>query len=245
MTELEFKQRTRRSFLVGGATALGGLAGWTWLRGRRPEHGIPWPLRRSLETNEQLWRDYSGGGLTKEYDASEARMPRENGLVGLDDPVDLTAWKVHVEGVEDGAVEMTMNDIRAFPKVEMTTELRCIEGWSEIVHWGGARFADFAARYKPFSDNGPNDPDLAVSLETPGGEYYVGLDLPSAMHPQTLLCYEMNGRPLEPAHGAPLRLVVPVKYGIKNLKRIGKIAFATQRPADYWAERGYDWYAGL
>jgi hypothetical protein len=75
-------------------------------------------------------------------------------------------------------------------------------------------------------------------------EYYVGLDIASALHPQTLLCYEMNGQPLTPQHGAPLRLVIPVKFGIKNLKRIGTIRFTDVRPADYWAERGYDWYAG-
>src|SRR5438445_25196 len=80
--------------------------------------------------------------------------------------------------------------------------------------------------------------------ETPDGGYYVGLDMESALHPQTLLCYEMNGQPLTLAHGAPLRLVIPVKYGIKNIKRIGTIRFTNQRPADYWAEQGYDWYSG-
>jgi DMSO/TMAO reductase YedYZ molybdopterin-dependent catalytic subunit len=49
---------------------------------------------------------------------------------------------------------------------------------------------------------------------------------------------------LTPDHGAPLRLVIPVKYGIKSLKQIGAIRFTDRRPADYWAERGYDWYAG-
>jgi DMSO/TMAO reductase YedYZ molybdopterin-dependent catalytic subunit len=76
------------------------------------------------------------------------------------------------------------------------------------------------------------------------GQYYVGLDIESALHPQTLLCYEMNGLPLTLAHGAPLRLFTPVKYGIKSIKRIGTIRFTNQRPRDYWAERGYDWYAG-
>ena len=65
------------------------------------------------------------------------------------------------------------------------------------------------------------------------------------MHEQTLLAYEMNGDPLNAKHGFPLRLVIPVKYGIKNLKQIGKIFFSDERPPDYWAERGYDWYAGL
>ncbi|MGH9827495.1 MAG: molybdopterin-dependent oxidoreductase, partial [Blastocatellia bacterium] len=82
-------------------------------------------------------------------------------------------------------------------------------------------------------------------LEPPEGDYYVGLDMESPLHPQKLLCYEMNGEPLSIKHGAPLRLVIPVKYGIKNIKRIGTIHFSNRRPADYWAEQGYDWYAGL
>src|SRR5205085_5035712 len=90
----------------------------------------------------------------------------------------------------------------------------------------------------------PGDLLPYVSIETPDRGYYVGLEMASALHPQTLLCYEMNGQPLTPEHGAPLRLVVPVKYGIKNIKRIGTIRFTARRPADYWAENGYDWYAG-
>jgi DMSO/TMAO reductase YedYZ molybdopterin-dependent catalytic subunit len=83
-----------------------------------------------------------------------------------------------------------------------------------------------------------------AALETPDREYYVGLDMASSLHSQTLVCYEMDGRPLTPQHGAPLRLVIPVKYGIKSLKRLGTIRFTDERPADYWAGRGYDWYAG-
>ena len=134
----------------------------------------------------------------------------------------------------------------------MTTELRCIEGWSTVVSWAGARLADLAAVTGLATRSGRTfDPRKSphgaldyVALETPNGEYYVGLDMASALHPQTLLCYEMEGSPLTPDHGAPLRLVIPVKYGIKNLKQIGTIRFTDLRPADYWAERGYDWYAG-
>ena len=82
-------------------------------------------------------------------------------------------------------------------------------------------------------------------MVTPNQGYFVGLDMESAMHPQALLCYEMNSAPLTAEHGAPLRLVIPVKYGIKNIKRIGSIQFTDQRPEDYWANEGYDWYAGL
>jgi DMSO/TMAO reductase YedYZ molybdopterin-dependent catalytic subunit len=66
-----------------------------------------------------------------------------------------------------------------------------------------------------------------------------------ALHPQTLLAYEMNGQPLSPDHGAPLRLVTPLKYGIKQIKQIGRITYTNARPRDYWHEQGYDYYAGL
>ena len=133
--------------------------------------------------------------------------------------------------------------IKALPRVEMVTELKCIEGWSTIVHWGGARVSDFVAKYSPATEPGSLPP--CVSLVTPDRGYYVGWDTPSILHPQTLLCYKMNGEPLPWAHGGPLRLVTTAKYGIKQIKRIGRMAFTDQRPADYWAERGYDWYSGL
>jgi DMSO/TMAO reductase YedYZ molybdopterin-dependent catalytic subunit len=108
-----------------------------------------------------------------------------------------------------------------------------------VVTWAGCRFSDFVSRYHT------SGLEKYVSLKTPDELYYVGLDMKSALHPQTLLCYEMNGSPLTIDHGAPLRLVTTVKYGIKSIKRIGTIAFTNDRPADFWAERGYDWYAGL
>ncbi|HZO89952.1 MAG TPA: molybdopterin-dependent oxidoreductase [Chthonomonadaceae bacterium] len=138
---------------------------------------------------------------------------------------------------------LTLADIQRLPRVEMVTELKCIEGWSTIVRWAGARFADFVAHY-PLARTDSGELPAYVALETPDGGYYVGLDMESALHPQTLLCYEMNGKPLPLEHGGPLRLVIPVKYGIKNLKRIGTIRFTDSRPRDYWAEQGYDWYAG-
>ena len=101
------------------------------------------------------------------------------------------------------------------------------------------------AKWDPFSLDLPEDLPPYVSMAMPDGGYYVGLDMESMLHPQTLLCYERNGAPLSQEHGAPLRLVIPVKYGVKNIKRIGTVRYSTLRPADYWAERGYDWYVGL
>jgi DMSO/TMAO reductase YedYZ molybdopterin-dependent catalytic subunit len=197
---------------------------------------VPWPLRVGLHADEQLARDYfRNTRLARTFPVSAVEPGRPNGDVGIQDSVG-NDWKLQFRDLT-----LTLDEIKALPKTEMVTELKCIEGWSRVQHWGGVRFRDFVGKYTKRTPS----PDLYVGLETPDGEYYVGLDMPSAMHPQTLLCYERDGKPLEEVHGAPLRLVVPVKYGIKNLKRIGKIFFSDSRPRDYWAEQGYDWYAGF
>lgn len=234
----EIRRRTRRSFLIGGAAAVAGAGGWEWLRTRARQEELPWPVRRVLGANEKIARAYfSDGHLAATFDPTQAGMPRRNGMEGLDDDFDPAEWKLNLSAPGGREQAFTLDDIKALPRVEMTTELRCIEGWTQVVHWAGARLRDFAAKHQVKADY--------VSLETPDAGYYVGLDIASALHPQTLLCYEMQGAPLTPAHGAPLRLVTPVKYGIKNIKRIGAIKFQDSRPADFWAEQGYDWYAGL
>lgn len=320
----EMRQKTRRSFMVGGLAALTALGGWRWLRTRREVDGLAWPLRLAHEFNEQLSLDYfSRARLSPTFPREMASEPRVNGTEGLDDDFEPTQWKLAIVGLanppespaaekssatsgdpdakpptstssssgasgkkgsasgdagqesdadsesdssdesdepdsadstdaSDSDLLLTLEEIKRLPRVEMVTQLKCIEGWSVIVQWAGARLADLIAKYPPVTRSG-DDPDVLrrpddlvryVSLETPNAGYYVGLDMESALHPQTLLCYEMNGEPLSLAHGAPLRLVIPLKYGIKNIKRIGRITYSDKRPSDYWAERGYDWYSG-
>jgi DMSO/TMAO reductase YedYZ molybdopterin-dependent catalytic subunit len=250
------RRLSRRSFTVGGMAALLGVGGWSWLRTRELDGGIPWPLRRVLEFNERLGLAYfQPTRLAPNFPRERAREPRTNGHYGLNADFDPARWSLQVEqtGPKPRTQTFSLNDIKALPRVEMVTELKCVEGWSEIVQWAGARLVDFAMahRFGTFSGEAPDtakrpeDVLPYVRLDTPGGGYYVGLDAPSAFHPQTLLCYEMNGEPLPLEHGAPLRLVIPHKYGLKNIKRIGTLRFGDSRPADYWTERGYDWYVGL
>jgi DMSO/TMAO reductase YedYZ molybdopterin-dependent catalytic subunit len=244
--EEEIRRVSRRSLAVAGGAAAAGFAGWYWLRTRSPEAGIPWPLRRALEFNARLAQTYfKDSRLAPNYAPDRAGEPRVNGQFGFEGDVDVARWKLRVETPAHQDVrQFDMNHIRSLPRVEMVTELKCIEGWAQVVGWAGARFADFVAAHGLGQRDGKSMFDY-VQLDCVGGGYYVGLDIASAMHPQTLLCYEMNGAPLTSGHGAPLRLVIPVKYGIKNIKRIGTIRFLDSHPADYWAERGYDWYAGL
>jgi thiosulfate reductase cytochrome b subunit len=126
---------------------------------------------------------------------------------------------------------------------ELVTQFKCIEGWSQIVHWAGVRMADFIEAYPPTLIDG-EEPKY-VYMETPDGDYYTGYDLNVCRHPQTLLVTEMMGAPLTQFHGAPLRLHMPTKYGYKQIKRIGLISYTNEKPDDYWTKLGYDWYAGL
>ena len=164
-----------------------------------------------------------------------------NGRIGIRNEIDLADWTVRVEGPDGDLLdELDISAFEALPQRDMVIEHKCIEGWSSIVHWGGVRFSDFHDRYADTVGDVPY-----VSLETPDGLYYVGWDMPAIMHPQTMLVLRQGDEPLDQDHGAPLRIATPNKYGIKCLKRIGVIRYARERPADYWAERSYDWYAGL
>lgn len=234
----EIRRLTRRSFTTGAIAALAGGAAAAWLVTRPADGGIPWPLRRALEGNERLAHAIFGEqSLAPEFPAAHAVEPRVNGRVGLRAEVDAARWTVQVIGKAEQRIPLTA--ILALPAQEMTTELKCVEGWSSVVRWKGVRLTDFLGKFGAASQY--------IGLETPRGvddRYYVGLDRPSALHPQTLLCYEMNGQPLSSGHGGPLRLISTLKYGYKCIKRIGLIELTDERPPDYWAQRGYDWYAG-
>lgn len=203
------------------------------------------PLRKTLEFNENLTgKLLSDSHLAPSFSKSQAaRKVRINGYEGLKSPIS-EDYKIKIESGEN-KFEITLGDLKKLPKQEIVFEFKCIEGWSQIQHWGGVRFVDVMHHYKIGQKDAENLFKY-VGMETPDDKYYVGIDMPSAVHPQTILAYEMNGKPLlDPKHGSPLRLIIPVKYGYKSLKRIGVIRFSDTRPKDYWALFGYDYFAGL
>jgi DMSO/TMAO reductase YedYZ molybdopterin-dependent catalytic subunit len=240
--EEELSRRSRRSFIALGAGAVGVTAGWYWLNSRPLADEIPWPLRRVLDFNQSVVRNtlYSDQHLVRTFPASAIGRLKVNGDIGMEQPIDQAAWRLELAPMGGTERQLTIADIRALPRYEETIDFRCIEGWSTVTQFAGARFSEFTSRFAPGSEQA-----AYVAMRTPSKDYYVGVEMESALHPQSLLAYEMNGKPLEDRHGAPLRLVIPVKYGIKNIKRIGRIEYSNTRPADYWAEQGYDYYSGL
>jgi hypothetical protein len=219
------------------------VTGWKWLR-RQPAvaDGTSKPVRKVLDANEKVFSGLiSDKNLAKEYPVSMAVKPaRVNGDIGLKSPLD-SNWQMNVIRASGDTLHISLDDIKKLPKTELVFNFKCIEGWSQITHWGGVKFSTFINAYHLDKEGTSN----YLGLNTPDKEYYVGIDMASAMHPQTLLCYELNGEALPLNQGFPLRMIIPVKYGVKSLKRIGTMFFSDVRPPDYWAERGYDYFTGL
>jgi len=187
----------------------------------------------SADTAEKMAPEAMMKGA-KEHQQRTARMPRGQEEAGESD----STLKPGTPGLL-----LTIDDIQKLPRHELVTQFKCIEGWSQIVHWAGVRMADFLEAYPPAQIDG-REPKY-VYMETPNGDYFTGYDMEVCRHPQTLLVTEMMGQPLTQFHGAPLRLHMPTKYGYKQIKRIGLISYSNDKPDDYWTKLGYDWYAGL
>lgn len=239
----QIRNKTILSFIVFVFLISIAVSGWMWLRHQPRDNQAQEPLRKVLNFNELFFgRIFSNSHLEKSYPPSAAlKKPRVNGSEGMSDGFDPSEWKLKLVRKLGDTLYVSLEEIKALPKTEIVFDFKCIEGWSQVTHWGGVLFSDFAKKY----GLDLQEQMKFVGLSTPDEGYYVGIDMPSMLHPQTILCYEMNDKPLSLEHGAPLRLIIPVKYGIKHLKRIGTIFFSNERPPDYWYERGYDYYSGL
>ncbi len=242
ISEKKLRNKTIISFTVFILLLVSAIFVWKKLHQQPLVAGASKPLRTVLNANETFFSNFlSDDHFAKSYPVSAAaKNVRVNGNIGMNKDFDPSTWKLKVIRSPGDTLFLTMDDIKMLPKTEIVFDFKCIEGWSQITHWGGVKFSDFAAKYHL-------DPQTQMNytgLVTPDKKYYVGIDMPSMMHPQTLLCYEMNGEALPMNQGYPLRLMIPVKYGIKSLKRIGTIFFSSGRPADYWYEQGYDYFSG-
>ena len=267
------RARSRRDFFLFGAGALLAAGGFWWLLPdeTKKNHLTPglrdWldsmearlganSRRRERFLNRALTFDddvaealYSADRSVRTYSKSQVTPLRNNYNGATPDPSYLPGWTLAVSGLASGRAErLTVSDLLSrFPRRDEVTRLCCVEGWSAIAWWGGFRFADFLRAYPPAPGARWARLDSAVNLDSAGEPepYYVSIDLPTARHPQTLLATHLSGRPLPVEHGAPLRLLAPMKLGLKNIKAVTAIAYSAEEPADFWNERGYSRYDGL
>ena len=232
---------TRRAFLYMGIAGSIGIAAARTMNSMPRSNGLRKPLRAGLDLNAKWWRSVrSPTSSIPVYPPSAVQSPIARSAIGLAKSSDHGQWRLQVSGVEgDKKFELTLDDIKKFPRVELIAELFCVEGWSFKAQWTGTPMSEFALMFPPMTGA------EHVALQTPGADYFVGLEMASALHHQTLLCYEMNGKPLTIKHGAPLRMIVPTKYGLKSLKNVAHLTYSREQPRDSWFERGYDYDCGL
>jgi DMSO/TMAO reductase YedYZ molybdopterin-dependent catalytic subunit len=235
-----YRRRVIIAFTLFALVVAGGVVGWNWLNNQPKEDLTLKPLRATLETNEKIFKSgLDSNTHVKEYPISAA--VKNVKVNGIQDTIDATQGRLQIIRAAGDTLKVSLDELKQLPKKEVIFDFKCIEGWNQVTHWAGVPVKDFLAHYHL---DGFETLQYA-GLETPNKKYYVGIDMKSFLLPQTILCYEMNGRPLPMKQGFPLRLIIPVKYGIKHLKCIGTMFFSNAKPRDYWAEQGYDYYAGF
>jgi DMSO/TMAO reductase YedYZ molybdopterin-dependent catalytic subunit len=152
----------------------------------------------------------------------------------VDDPgIDLSTWTLKVSGDVKRPGDYTLAQIQSLPKLAQITQHICIEGWDAIVPFGGTAISTF------LNFVGADTAAKFLHVEC-ADNYYESIDMPSALHPQSLLCYEMYEQPLTREHGAPLRLRLPTKVGYKSAKYLTSLRVTDIVPkAGYWEDQGY------
>jgi DMSO/TMAO reductase YedYZ molybdopterin-dependent catalytic subunit len=260
-TPTRLHQLARRDVLLFGAGALAVVAGAGFLlpqntltrlgvRRNMDSPGKEWLLNRALRIDDDVAEAlYSENRMVPTYTKSQITELKNNYNGATPDPGYISGWKLTLDGLASGlTISLGIRNLMTrFSIHEQITQLTCVEGWSAIAWWAGLRFDDLLYAYPPMSQAKWARVESSVNLDAAGNSdpYFMSLDLATARHPQTLLATHFNGLPLTVDHGAPLRLLAPVKLGLKNVKAITKITYSAEEPRDYWAERGYSRYDGI
>ncbi len=240
----------RRLFVASSIASLG-LAGCSSAKNSLTNG----PFRKVL-TSAEGWNHGLIGtrGMAKQY--RDADVDREFRVNGLATPSDATYAALAAGGfrdynlIVDGLVErpqkLSLAALRAAGDRTQITRHDCVEGWSAIGKWRGVPLATVLALAQPKA-NARYCIFRCQDRDDQGMAYYESLDLVQAAHPQTLLALDLNDKPLDPDHGAPVRLKIPTQLGYKSAKWVGRIELAATLPGNggYWEDQGYEWYAGI
>ncbi|WP_395672536.1 molybdopterin-binding protein [Phenylobacterium sp.] len=248
----------RRRWLQGAGAALigGALTGCDQLNASpqaagllgRAE-GLTMAAQRLITDRAALAREFSARDISPDFRANGSLRPgdaawRAHAAQGFAD------WRLIVDGLVKRPAALGLAQLQALPARTQITRHDCVEGWSSIGQWTGARLA-------PLLDRVGLRPEARFLVFhcadelAPGARYYESIDLVDAFHPQTILAYAMNGQTLPVAHGAPLRLRVERQLGYKHAKYVMRIeavsglAHIRGGEGGFWEDRGYQWYAGI
>lgn len=232
-------QPARRAFLtrsltVGGVALLSGCA----LDGNA---GVEAALTRLSRFNDKVqgWL-FDPNKLAPTFPESMITRPFPfNAYYGESEvrEVDAASYRLEVTGMVTDRRPWTLARLQKMPQTDQVTRHICVEGWSAIGKWGGIPFASFLQHV------GADMSAKYVGFKC-ADDYYTSIDMPTALHPQTLLTLTYDGAPLPPKYGFPMKLRMPTKLGYKNPKHIQAVFVTNAYPGGYWEDQGYNWFGG-
>ncbi|HVO06930.1 MAG TPA: molybdopterin-binding protein [Burkholderiaceae bacterium] len=233
------REPSRRAFL-GRTLTLGGLSMLTGCS-LLDDDGVESALRRISVLNDdvQAWL-FDPTRLAPTYPESMITRPFPfNAYYGEDEvrEIDGERFRLEVTGLVADKRRWSLAELNALPQTDQVTRHICVEGWSAIGKWGGVPFATFLRRV------GADLSARYVGFKC-ADDYYTSIDMPTALHPQTLLALTYDGKVLPPRYGYPMKLRMPTKLGYKNPKHIQAIFVTNTHPGGYWEDQGYNWFGG-
>jgi DMSO/TMAO reductase YedYZ molybdopterin-dependent catalytic subunit len=243
----EFPRLNRRDFFrmaaVAGPATFVAACGWDGGPLLKPRLQAisrlnDWVGEKILFSRKRLAREYPVGQRTSERDFPSYSITynQTGNFPGVSDP---SAWHLEVGGLVRKPVRLSLGEIIALPRITYTVKHHCVEGWTAIGTWTGVPVSTIIAMVQPTAEA------KYLRFDSFDSHYYNGWDLSSAVHPQTILAYGFNDKPLQMNHGAPLRLYSPVKLGYKMTKYLTSMTFTRERPGGYWEDQGYPWLGGV
>ena len=151
--------------------------------------------------------------------------------------VDPVSYRLEISGLVRQTRPWTLPELYQLPQVSQVTRHICVEGWSAIGKWTGVRFSDFLQRI------GADTSARYVGFKC-ADDYHTSIDMPTALHPQTVLTFGFGDGILPREYGFPMKLRIPTKLGFKNPKHITALYVTNAYPGGYWEDQGYNWYSG-
>jgi DMSO/TMAO reductase YedYZ molybdopterin-dependent catalytic subunit len=217
-----------------------------------------WNRRLARAAGPVMAREFTLADLSPSFQPNGTLLPRGQ-TYARHIATAFADWRLKVDGLVERPLALGLPAIRAMPARTQITRHDCVEGWSAIGQWTGPQLSHLLrlaglkpdARYIVIhcADN-LERPGGADTIEAPG-QYYESIDLDDAFHPQTILAWGMNGAELPVRHGAPLRLRVERHLGYKHAKFVTRLEAVADFPrygrgrGSFWADRGYEWWAGV
>ena len=210
---------------------------------------VNFEVQRALTSKTALAQEFSESDLSPTF--------RSNGTADPDDAgyqrhvqTQFRDWKLRVDGLVRTPAELSLAELRAMKSRTQITRHDCVEGWSAIAQWTGVPLGEILSRVGPASTVRYVVFHCADPMDESGTRYYESIGLDDAHHPQTILAYALNGKPLPVANGAPVRVRVERQLGYKMAKYIMRIELVESFEhigggyGGYWEDQGYEWYAG-